>query len=119
MDLFLLYCWTRLDYVSGMLATTAFIGTFIVIISGFIIAMSVDEGRISAESAPKLWRVWRRVAWGIGTCIVLWTLVPDSKDLAYIVAGRFAIQTVQSPEAKKLLDLATQAIERSLAPEKK
>lgn len=111
-DVLLLYLFTRLDAICGLLLTiVAAIGIGGVYIAhtarsdAFILEQPVDEGFA---------RLGRRMMLSAIAASVLLVLVPSQRDLAIIVGGKVAIDAARSPEAKEIGGLVLDAIKRQL-----
>jgi hypothetical protein len=110
MDIFLLYLFTRIDELRGLLDLIAFGGTVLFGAGMFIRLMGCPDD----EFKPFLW-TWRLCAVAAGIGLAGKVLVPSQKDLALIVGGKLAIEAAQSPTAKKVYTIVDDMLDEQLA----
>lgn len=92
-EAWLLYLFTRLDEVKGVLIAITVAGFFAVVMGGLAVIIA-DEQK------------WARpLKWIFGVTMVVMFVnifIPTSKDLAIIVGGTMLVRAAQTPEAKEL-----------------
>ena len=99
MELFLLYCWLKLDSILMMLWISLFITAIVLI---FATAHRMD---ISEDENPEavLFRKQHTKAYKSWFALALFALLlPNSTNVAVLVAGSYAIDFVKSPEGTKV-----------------
>lgn len=98
-EIFLLYIWTRLDSVTGML-WVVFIATIIVALSGLVVWW-LNAG-IYDDTGKKGKEVTKRVAPYLAIIAVLIVVVPTQKDVAIIAGGWLVKQAASSEFAQEI-----------------
>ena len=100
----MLYWFTRLDAINGLL----FAGVFICAATGAISLV------MYFHSDGKDGKYWKKLFAGAICSAVLFVLTPTQKDVAIIAGGQLAVNVAQTPEAKELGNKVLQVINKEL-----
>ena len=111
-DILLLYLFTRVDVIQGLLIAIAILGGAILLISGLHFGFEL-----------KLVKWWSFVKWKVlpiyVSVLLVSVLVPSQKDLAIIVGGHYAIAAAKSETAEKIKNIIDLTLDKQLKELKK
>lgn len=97
-DIFLLYCWTRLDSI-------IFLGVFITI-SAFVLSfvyMVAGNSSYTSKAEEDAFHEVKRRWFYIGIVVLVFSvLIPTKTDVAVIVGGKLTIDAIKSPTAQEV-----------------
>lgn len=112
-EVWILYFFTRVDELKSLLKFFALFGGMAALGVCFFTALAAsDDGRGAWDAVKKLRP--GRIAFLIGTAVILNAATPTQRDLAIIVGGKLAVDAAQSTTARKLLDLVNATIDSEL-----
>lgn len=108
MDLFLLYVWTRLDPIVGVLM----ISTLVLAIS--IIANVIFSCDEIGDRKKQLIDIRKKLFFAISFTIAGAVLIPNSKDSLLIMGGSAVLDAARSDSAKRIASKSVELIERAI-----
>ena len=102
MELFLLYVWLKLDtihFTCGFIIVL----TLIYLLFRAMWATSPSNDRKREMTSQKLSTSIRRCSVTIAVLFITGLVLPTQKETAVLVAGHYALQVIESPEAAKIV----------------
>lgn len=111
MEIFLLYLFTRIPAIKGML----FLCALLLFALGSVKFIDTDGkyGLTDAEKAPLFKDAKRWMLWAI-LPVILGGLVPSKEDVGLILAGSAVLEVAKSETAGRLASKSVQLIEQTL-----
>jgi hypothetical protein len=99
MELFLLYVWLKIDTL--IFLSWAFLIISCIILAAVNLSCWIDSGEI-----PNLIKNnSKKIVSALLICLSLGVFLPTKTDLAILVGGYYALETVKSPEGQKIVSL--------------
>lgn len=102
MELFVLYLWLKLDTINLLGQNLIPMAVICLGVLTFWFFVCTVENK--PQYKPKKW-LWFLATFLLSIGVFLSTVLPSSKQMAYLVGGHFALKAAETPEAAKIVQV--------------